>query len=355
MMENSLLHKNSIEAFEYFGITKESQLALEKKLTEEHRFYHNYNHINKIIDMLESYDAHKFGHNITSIERKILITAALYHDAIYDAIKIEGDLSNEEKSAQYFIEHCTKSTNRVTEIQQVISIIRDTTNHIHTSKLSQIFCDFDLRGLREGNLYNMLIDEKNIFLEFQKYDYSDYKKGRIEFLENFLVKNPSVNEANIKALIDYVKFRVPKIGIYAGSFNPFHEGHMSILKKAEQLFDKVIIAKGVNPLKGDYKGLDGLDKKLYYRQVEELKGNIAKYAQSKSKDASVTLIKGLRNGYDLNYEYVQLRFTKKLDPSLNSIFIHADIENDFISSSVVKKLLDSNDEDLVELAKSFLV
>ena len=41
-----------------------------------------------------------------------------------------------------------------------------------------------------------------------------------------------------------------RLGIYAGSFNPFHKGHYNILCKAEKIFDRVIIARGINPDKG---------------------------------------------------------------------------------------------------------
>ncbi len=41
-----------------------------------------------------------------------------------------------------------------------------------------------------------------------------------------------------------------KLGIYAGSFNPIHRGHLNILQKARRVFDKVIVARGINPEKG---------------------------------------------------------------------------------------------------------
>lgn len=40
-----------------------------------------------------------------------------------------------------------------------------------------------------------------------------------------------------------------KVAIYSGSFNPFHEGHLDVIKQALKLFDKVVIAKGLNPEK----------------------------------------------------------------------------------------------------------
>ena len=54
-------------------------------------------------------------------------------------------------------------------------------------------------------------------------------------------------------LIDYLSNFKPNIGLFAGSFNPFHKGHYNVLIKAEMIFDKVIIAFGANPEKNDRK------------------------------------------------------------------------------------------------------
>ncbi len=159
-MENSLLHSNALEGFNYFDISSENRADLENKLVEKHRFYHNYEHINDILKMVDSYNPTKYGsYNMSSVDRKILITAALYHDAIYNPLRKD----NEYKSAEYFLAHCSKA-NRSDETFQVTTIIKDTVNHVPSSKLSQIFCDFDLHGLKEGTFENMLIGEKkNIF------------------------------------------------------------------------------------------------------------------------------------------------------------------------------------------------
>lgn len=349
-----LLHRNALEVFAYFQISNEHQKDLEKKLSENHRFYHNYEHINDILKMVDSYNSIKYdNYNLTSVDRKILLAAALYHDSIYVATSKD----NEEKSAEYFLTHCY-AINRSDEMEQITTIIKDTKNHTPSTKLSQIFCDFDLAGLKEGDFKSMLINERKIFLEFQKYDYSEYKNGRISFLEGFLEKHFGTNDANIKALIDYVKFRVPKIGVYAGSFNPFTKGHMNIVEKAEKIFDKIIIAKGINPEKitaQNKNGLDGLDEKLHYRQVEAFSGLITDYISNKSKDAEITLIRGLRNGNDLSYEMNQIKFITEFDPNVKYIFIHCDQEYEHISSTAIRNMLGSNNEKMIEKANSYLV
>lgn len=342
----NILNHRAEEAFSYFNIPIQYQRNLGLKLTEKHRFYHNIEHINDIIKMVDSYNPIKYnGFNLNSIDRKVLLAAALYHDAIYDPTSKD----NEENSAQYFISHCSKN-NRENEISQVVNIIRDTKTHTPSTKLSKIFCDFDLAGLLEGDFENMLIGEKKIFLEFQKFDYSDYKKGRIDFLKSFLEKHPGINEANIKALINYVQFRVPKIGVYAGSFNPFHKGHLNIVEKAEKIFDKVIIAKGINPEKPADKGLNELDKKLYYRQVEAFSGVITDYLMEKSKDADITLVRGLRNGNDLSYEMNQIKFINEFNSNVKYVFIHCDQEYEHISSTALRTLLNSGDAKMIDKA-----
>ena len=77
--------------------------------------------------------------------------------------------------------------------------------------------------------------EKMLFYGTKEVDYKIYEKELIEFLEGNNIK---------KDWIEYVKNIHRKIAIFPGSFNPFTTGHLSILEKAEKIFDKVIIAFG---------------------------------------------------------------------------------------------------------------
>lgn len=126
-----------------------------------------------------------------------------------------------------------------------------------------------------------------------------------------------------------------KIGLYPGSFNPFHKGHYNILLKAEKIFDKVIIARGVNPDKA--KSTWELPKVLEGRPIVEYEGLLTDYMKTLSFD-NLTVIRGLRNGTDLQYEITQYRFLQEFMPDIQLISIFCDKEFEHISSSAIRYL-----------------
>jgi pantetheine-phosphate adenylyltransferase len=318
--------------FKYFGISEDSIHDLEDKLRETHRFYHNTNHIEELLSIINKLD----NGTLNESELRILKLVAYFHDAIYDP----SSKTNEEDSKALMLDVC-KSANEFCkqEIEEASKIILDTKTHEPSSKLSGIFCDLDLYGLKHGSIERVLEDERKIFLEFQRYDYSEYKNGRLAFLESYRKKIG--NDKNVDALIGTLKFRRPRIGVYAGSFNPIHSGHLNIIKKAEKMFDKVIIAMGDNPDKqlSDVNiGLAKLHNTLPYRQVEYFRGFLTDYVREKSQHADIFIVRGLRNGKDLDYEVNQLRVMEGLNSFVKMMFIHCDKEYEHISSSTIRMM-----------------
>lgn len=140
----------------------------------------------------------------------------------------------------------------------------------------------------------------------------------------------------------------PTIALFAGSFHPFHIGHLNIVEKAERIFGagNVHICLGLNPEK-----MDNVD---YVTTIEtrcqELRDNLNKPVETyegflhdhiqrwEDKGHNVVLIRGLRNGDDLDYERNQMRFIDDFKKNINTTFIVCDIEFEHISSTAIRTL-----------------
>jgi len=136
------------------------------------------------------------------------------------------------------------------------------------------------------------------------------------------------------------------IGIYAGSFNPFHKGHYDILLKAEKIFDKVIIVRGVNPDKAASSWV--LPKTLMNREVIiltelELITDVVKKLQGDGEN-KVTLIRGLRNTHDLQAEINYYYILQDLMPDIQMVSIFTDRLLPHISSSLVRSFVKYGNE-----------
>ena len=284
-------------------------------LCEDHRFYHNWDHIE---DLLEQIDKKGLENN------EILFLATIFHDIVYDPKFTD----NEEKSAELFMKSC-KADRKLK--QAVKRIILDTKTHKPSNEISKIFCEMDMAILKRP-LDKLIEYENKIFKEFQCYDWLLYKKGRIGVLRQLQ------EGKELEPLISYIESRQPKIAIYAGSFQPFHRGHANILEKAEQIFDKVIIARGKNP----DKNLDvyPLPDSIKFRQIELYDGLLTDFIKGLGYD--VTVIRGLRNATDLQYELTQYRFLQDLDKNIKVISIFCDKDYDHVSSSAIRQLIKLN-------------
>lgn len=134
-----------------------------------------------------------------------------------------------------------------------------------------------------------------------------------------------------------------KIAIYPGSFDPITLGHLNVIKRAAQAFDKLIVCVMINSDKNA--GLFAYDervelikrvtKNLHNVEVDSSGELVANYA--KEKGARV-LVKGLRAVSDYEKEVQMAIINRKLYHNLDTFFIPSGEKYMYLSSTVVKEM-----------------
>ena len=132
------------------------------------------------------------------------------------------------------------------------------------------------------------------------------------------------------------------IAICPGSFDPITYGHLDIICRAANMFDKVIVVVASNKKKtNSFTPAERVEmiKKcipdLSNVEVESFDGLLADFAAAKGAKA---IIKGLRAMSDFEYEFQMALTNKKLNPDVETLFLTTSAQNMYLSSSMVKQI-----------------
>ena len=132
------------------------------------------------------------------------------------------------------------------------------------------------------------------------------------------------------------------ISLFAGSFDPVTYGHLDIIKTSASMFDKVIVAIGVNESKSSFipvsqrlKLITGCVKDIPNVEVCSYEGLTVDFA--KQKNATV-LIRGIRNSKDFEFEQELAQINSKLHSGIQTVYLIAKPEYACVSSSAVKEI-----------------
>lgn len=314
--------------------------------SQSHRHYHNLDHIYKMLDYL----SYKYENSF------IMSTAVWFHDSVYDPTKHD----NEEKSVELFKASRTYKQFSEQEKKLIIEMILATKDHAkgfeehHNVEIVADFLYADLHELYNNNLSiaRTIEIEKSIFKEYGFVPFEIYKKERLKILEKLKEDLHVCVDSNINFLTNYK----PKIGLFCGSFNPIHKGHYRIIERAEPLFDKIIIARGVNPdkIKSLDKDVDDefirLRHSLPYHETvfySDFQYDLIKRLQ---KFYDVTLIKAIRNEQDFQYEKNNNNLNDligvKSELKVETLYILAEPEFDVYSSSAIRYFLSTSKREI---------
>ena len=139
-----------------------------------------------------------------------------------------------------------------------------------------------------------------------------------------------------------------KIAIYPGTFDPITYGHIDVIKKGLKLFNKIIVAVSDVDNKNYLFDIDERieivrkalfsDLKLNKNKINVIAFDTLTTDLCKKNKASI-ILRGLRAASDFEYEFQLAGMNRKLNNTIETVFLMSDVENQIISSKFVKEIV----------------
>ena len=141
----------------------------------------------------------------------------------------------------------------------------------------------------------------------------------------------------------------PRIAVYTGSFDPITLGHLDVIERASRIFDGIVVGVGINPDKQPLFSLEervGLVRAsldgLTNVRVELFSGLSVAFVRERGANV---LLRGVRSLTDIEAEFTMTLANRKLDPTVETVFLMTDSAYSHISSSLLKQITPlANDE-----------
>jgi pantetheine-phosphate adenylyltransferase len=133
-----------------------------------------------------------------------------------------------------------------------------------------------------------------------------------------------------------------KIVIYPGTFDPVTNGHIDVIERAIDLFDKVVVTVARNPVKSPMFTVE--DRLVMLREslkqlpnvsVDSFEGLVVDHAK---EVGAIGIIRGLRAVSDFEYEFQMALMNRKLDEDLRTIFLMPHEKYTYLNSTIIRNL-----------------
>ena len=134
-----------------------------------------------------------------------------------------------------------------------------------------------------------------------------------------------------------------RTAVYPGMFDPVHIGHVDVIKRASQLFPKLIVGVGVNPGK---QPLFSADDRVHMLKMAvkslpnvEVKPFDSLAVRFVRQEGGMVMIRGLRTVSDMDYEFSMSLTNQTLDPTIQTIFLLSHVQYTHLSSTLIRQIV----------------
>jgi pantetheine-phosphate adenylyltransferase len=133
-----------------------------------------------------------------------------------------------------------------------------------------------------------------------------------------------------------------RTAVYTGSFDPVTLGHLDVIERASRIFERLVVGVGINP---DKHSMFTLEERvdLVRAAVHRLPNVVVDCFAGLSvafvrKQGASVLLRGVRSLTDIEAEFTMTLANRKLDPTVETVFLMADAQYSHISSSLLKQI-----------------
>ena len=141
----------------------------------------------------------------------------------------------------------------------------------------------------------------------------------------------------------------PRTAVYTGSFDPITLGHLDVIERASRIFDRIVVGVGINPDKQPMFTLEERVRlvrasvaRLENVRVELFAGLSVAFVR---EQGAHVLLRGVRSLTDIEAEFTMTLANRKLDASVETVFLMADAAYSHISSSLLKQITPLADDE----------
>ena len=152
----------------------------------------------------------------------------------------------------------------------------------------------------------------------------------------------------------------PRIAVYTGSFDPVTLGHLNVIERSSQLFERLIIGVGINlektPLFSPEERVELVSRAAAHCPNVEVRAFSELAVEFVRGCNALVMVRGVRPLTDIASEFTMMMANRQLDPDIETVFLMADEELAHVSSSLIKQIASlSTDEKLARFVPAAII